>query len=103
MVCRSERPAQLSGQDRGRSRIRRISSGAAGPPLCTKHVQSAAPLHGTFVRTTLVVRAFDLGRYAKRRVTCMTVPSRFVLIARPLRLNTFSMGTFSARTSAMNS
>ena len=28
----------------------------------------------------------------------MTVPSRFVLIARPLPSNTFSMGTFSGRT-----
>ncbi len=49
------------------------------------------------------IDSFDLGCYAKRRVTCMTVPSRSVLIARPLRSNTFSMGAFSERTSAMNS
>jgi hypothetical protein len=46
---------------------------------------------------------FDLGCYANGRVRCMTAPSRSALIARPLRSNTFSMGTFSERTSAMNS
>jgi hypothetical protein len=61
----------------------------------------ATVIHGTFA--TLVVGRFELGHYAKRRVTCMTVPSRSVLIARPLRSNTFSIGTFSERTSAVNS
>jgi hypothetical protein len=64
-------------------------------------VQSGDRLDGTFA--TLVVGRFDLGHYAKRRVTRMTVPSRSVLIARPLRSNTFSIGTLSERTSAVNS
>lgn len=60
-------------------------------------------IHGAFAPPRWWWGRFDLGHYAKRRVTCMTVPSRSVLIARPLRSNTFSIGTFSERTSAVNS
>ena len=91
-----------SGDDTGPTdRARTIGRG--GHSYAHSTFSQPTAIHGTFAAPRWWRGRFDLGHYAKRKVTCMTAPSRSALIARPLRSNTFSMGRFSERTSAMNS
>jgi hypothetical protein len=92
-----ERWVPALGSNRSRRGHRSSYHRPAGHSYIHCMLSQPIPIHGTFAAQRWWRGRFDLGYYAKRRVTCMIrmiAPSCSALIARPLRSKHSAWGGF---------